>query len=298
MQELINWTYKFSKNGEPIAHAKSGETVKFITRDCNDGQIQREDQYADHLDWEKCNPATGPLYIDGAEPGDALAVDILNVDVDDHGVVCTIPELGPLWPSCELRTHRIEIRDGYAYFNDVKWPIDPMIGVIGTAPDGDEEISSGFVFNGGGNMDSRRITKGVTVWFPVRVKGALLAMGDIHATMGDGEVIGNGIEIAGEIIVRVRLLKNFKLNWPVTETKDAWYVNTCGSTCDEAIDRGYKEMQRLISNAYGWDMTDAAMYMSIQGFLESNQACLTPDEGGDTFRVGTPKVVSKPRLIK
>ena len=296
MQVLSECTYTFSKDGKPIAHAKPGETVKFVTRDCNDGQIQREDQYADHINWEQCNPATGPLFIDGAEPGDVLAVDILNIDVDDHGVVCTIPELGPLWPSCELRTHLIDIRDGYAIYKDVKWPIDPMIGVIGTAPDGDN-VSSGFVFNGGGNMDSQIITKGHTLWLPVRVPGALLAMGDIHATMADGEVIGNGIEIAGEITVRVRLVKNFELNWPVTETRDAWFVNTCGATCDEAIERGYKEMQRLISQAYGWDMTDTAMYMSIQSFLCSNQACLTPDEGGDTFRTGTPKVASKPRLI-
>lgn len=296
MQELTQYTYVFSKNGEPIAHAKSGEVVKFVTRDCNNGQIQNEHQFADNINWNQTNPATGPLYIDGAEPGDVLAVDILNIDVDDHGVACTIPGLGPLWPSCELRTRRIEIRDGYALFKDVKWPIDPMIGVIGTAPDG-EDVSTGFVFNGGGNMDSRMITKGVTVWLPVRVPGALLAMGDIHATMGDGEVIGNGLEIAGEIVVRVRLVKNFTLNWPVTETRDAWFVNTRGATCDEAIEAGYKEMQRLISQAYAWDMTDTAIYMSLQGYLESNQACLTPDEGGNTFRVGTPKVATKPRLI-
>ena len=95
----------------------------------------------------------------------------------------------------------------------------------------------------------------------------------------------------------MRLLKNFKLNWPVTETKRAWYVNTCGPTCDEAIRRGYEELQRLISKAYGWDATDTTMYMSIQGFVESNQACISPDEGGDTFRVGTPKVLTMPRLV-
>lgn len=297
MKEIVKWTYEFSKNGVPVEHAVPGETVKFIAEDGLGGQIQQNDQLLTDIVFEKCNGAAGPLYIDGAEPGDALAVDILNIDVADHGVACTIEGMGPLWDSCELRTRRFEIRDGYALFNDdVKWPIDPMIGVIGTAPDGDD-VPTGYVFNGGGNMDSRKIRKGATVWFPVRVKGAMLCMGDLHATMGDGEVIGTGIEIAGEITVRVRLVKNFKLNWPVTETKNAWFVNTCGDTCDEAIDRGYKEMQRLISQAYGWDMTDTAIYMSVQGFLESNQACLTPDEGGDTFRVGTPKVPNKPRLI-
>jgi amidase len=296
MQELREWTYEFSKNGKPVAHAKSGEVLKFIVNDGLGNQIQHDEQLLTDIDFTKCNGATGPLYVDGAEPGDALAVDILNIDVKDHGACCTIEDLGPLWPSCELRTHIVSIKDGYALFNGIKWSIDPMIGVIGTAPDGDD-VPTGFVFNGGGNMDSRKIRKGATVWFPVRVPGALLEMGDLHATMGDGEVVGTGIEIEGEIIVRVRLLKKFKLNWPVTETKDAWFVNTRGATCDEAIEYGYKELQRLISKAYGWDMTDTAMYISMRGFLESNQACLTSDEGGDTFRVGTPKVADKPRLI-
>ena len=119
-------------------------------------------------------------------------------------------------------------------------------------------------------------------------------MGDIHASMGDGEVCGTGLEIDGEITVRVRLLKNFELNWPVTETKDAWYVNSCGDTCDDAIRAGYMEMRRLIAKAYGWSLEDAAFYMTLRGYLESNQACLVPH---DTFRVGTPKVNGKPRLI-
>lgn len=296
MQVIKDWTYTFSKNNKPAATAEDGETVKFVTVDCFNGQIQKETDHAENIDFTRTNPATGPLYIKGAEPGDALGVDILHIDVADHGAVCTLEDMGPLWPSCEKRTHIIPAADGYLTYKDIKWPIDTMIGVIGTAPDG-EDVPSGFVFNGGGNMDSRRIRQGVTLWLPVRVEGGLLAMGDMHATMGDGEVCGTGVEISGEIIVRVHLVKHCQLNWPVTETNRAWYVNTCGPTCDEAIRQGYLEMQRLISKAYSWDMTDTAMYMSIQGFLESNQACLTPDEGGDTFRVGTPKVASKPRLI-
>ena len=132
---------------------------------------------------------------------------------------------------------------------------------------------------------------------PVRVKGALLALGDLHASMGDGEVIGNGIEIGGEVIVRVRIIKNFELNWPVTETANAFYVNTCGNTCDEAIRNGYHEMHRLISNAYGLDYTDTGMYMTMQGYLSANQACLEEEAGGNSFRIGTPKVTNKPRII-
>ena len=228
-----------------------------------------------------------------------LAVDILDIQVADQGVMMTLKGYGALWPTCEVRTKIIPVKDGYAHFNDVVWPIDPMIGVIGTAPDA-EPVPSGYSFNGGGNMDSRLIKKGATVYFPVRVPGALLAMGDIHATMGDGEVCETGIEIPGEILVRVRIIRNFKLNWPVTETEDFWFVNTNGRTCDVAIRRGYEELQRLVMNAYGWDATDVTFYLSAQARLEANQAVLDineTDEEGDTFRVGVPKLSSKPRLI-
>ncbi len=296
MKEISEFGFRFSKNAAPVAHAADGEVVKFILQSGLGTTIQNDGDLLDNLDFDHCNGTSGPLFVDGAEPGDVLAVDILDVSVDDHGVVCTIEDMGPLWPSCELRTHRVEINaDGFADYKGIKWRVEPMIGTIGCVTAGDD-LPSCNVFEGGGNMDSRLITKGVTVWFPVRVAGALLAMGDLHASMADGEVIGTGIEIGGEVIVRVRLLKKFQLNWPVTETADAWYVNTCGATCDEAIERGYKEMQRLIAQAYGWDTTDTAMYMSIRGFLSSNQACLTSDEGGDTFRVGTPKVAGKPLL--
>jgi len=296
MQILRDRVLTFSKDNAPAAHAAVGETVAFEMIDGWAGQIQREDQLVEGIDFDRCNPVTGPLYVDGAEPGDALGVDILSIDTADHGVVSTVPGMGPLWPSCDKRTHVVAISDGYASYKDIRWPIRPMIGTIGTAPDG-AGLPSCFVFDGGGNMDSRRIVAGVTLWMPVRVRGGLLAMGDMHASMGDGEVVGTGIEVSGRAIVRLRLAKGFRLNWPVTETRHAWYVNTCGESCDQAIEYGYKEMQRLISQAYGWDMTDAAMFMSVQGFLESNQACLTPDEGGDTFRVGTPKLSSKRPLI-
>lgn len=99
------------------------------------------------------------------------------------------------------------------------------------------------------------------------------------------------------VIVRVRWLKNFKLNRTVTETDDARYVNTCGATCDEAIREGYVEMHRLIMDAYGMDLTEANTYMSVQGMLAANQACLIDEAGGNSFRTGTPKVLNMPPLM-
>ena len=296
MKTLTEFTYKFSKDSTPIGHADPGETVKFIVEDCFEGQVTEESDEPYHADYSHSNPATGPLYVNGAEPGDVLAVDILDIKVEHQGAVIICEGCGPLWKTSEPRTRILRIEDGCALYKDVKIKIDPMIGTIGTAPDGGD-IPSAHVFGCGGNMDSNIITEGVTVWLPVRVPGALLAMGDLHACMGDGEVVGTGLEIGGEITVRVRLLKGFELNWPVTETEDAWYVNTNGPTCDEAITLGYYEMQRLIANAYGWDMSDASMYMTLSGSLSANQACIEASAGGNTFRIGTPKLPNKGGLI-
>lgn len=289
----------FSPKNEPVEFCEDGEIVLFETQDCYGGRVNPKDVEADTVSIQYTNPATGPLYVNGAMPGDVLAVDILDIQVEEMGVTRTHQGTGALWEEGGFRTRFIPVKNGTACFNDVKWLVKPMIGVIGTPSETD--VPTAHSFSGGGNMDSNIITAGTTVYFPVRVPGALLAMGDLHASMGDGEVVGTGIEIAGAITVRVRIIKNTELNWPVTETEDAWYVNTNGLTTDTGIRRGYKEIQRLVSKAYGWDNTDTAMYLSLQAMISANQACLgfliKEENDGPTMRVGVPKLPDKPRLI-
>lgn len=293
MKVLKKLSFVYSNNMEPEAHAVPGEVVEFDVADCFSGKLKTEDSMPEIAD-DEFNPITGPLYLDGAEPGDTLAVDILDIQTEDHGWVTTGDRLGIV--EHESRIRRIDIKDGYCLFHDMKWPVNTMIGTIG-CPMADQDIPAHYVFEGGGNIDSQKITRGTILYVPVRVAGGLLAMGDMHATMGDGEMVGTGIEIGGRIICRVGLIKGFKLNWPVTETNDAWYVNTCGETCDKAIELGYREMHRLLKQAYGWDATETAMYMSMQGYVEACQACLSPRGGGNSFRIGTPKTDMKPLVI-
>jgi len=171
-----------------------------------------------------------------------------------------------------------------------------MIGVIGTAPGGDD-VPTGLAGDHGGNMDSRMITKGARLYFPVRTPGALLQMGDIHATMGDGEICGTGVEISGEILVRTALIKNFDLRWPVTEKEDWWYVNSMGRDYDESLILGCKEMCRLMEPVYGWDPTDIFIYLSVQGNIEINQACRPVHDEMVNVRVGIPKIPGKKPLV-
>jgi amidase len=295
MKIIDKSVYNFSKDNEPFVTADPGELLLFRTMDCFSNTIHTEEDLVLNLDYTIANPAAGPVFINGAEPGDVLAVDILDIQVADQGVICTVRGCGPLCDDMEDRTKVVKITDGVAEFNQVKFHIYPMIGVIGTAPEG-EPVADGYPGNHGGNLDSKRITKGVRVYFPVRQTGALLQMGDLHATMGDAELCGTGIEIKGEILVRATLIKQFELHWPVTETATHWYVNACAPEYPEALKRASKELQRLICKAYGWDKTDAYLYMSVQSDVEINQAC-KPCEVDLILRFGTPKLPQFKPLI-
>ena len=196
------------------------------------------------------------------------------------------PTLGKLTFMIDLKNQQKDLN--VADFNGVKILINPMIGVIGTAPAG-EDVIDGFVGSHGGNMDNKLITKGTRLYLPVRVPGALLQMGDVHAAMGDGELCGTGIEIPAEITVKVQLVKDFELNWPVLETHDKWYVNANAPKYDEALMNGSKEMQRLLMDVTGWDPVETYMYMSIQSDVEISQGC-EPCEVQLSLRIGTPKL--------
>ena len=254
----------------------------------------------DTLDYgyDGANPAAGPVFVEGAEPGDVLVVDIYDIRVADEGTVATDDHCGPLFEGTPYRSRKVPVKNGMATFNGVSFPINPMIGVIGTAPAGDDVID-GYVGAHGGNMDNHLITKGTRLYFPVRVPGALLQMGDVHAAMGDGELCGTGIEIPATIVVRVDVLKNFELHWPVLETFGPcgrWYVNASAPEYDEAVMNAAKELRRLLMAVTGWDAADTYMYMSLQSDVQISQGC-KPCEVQLSLRIGTPKLPQFPPLV-
>lgn len=295
MKIIESSVYAFSPDNAPVETACPGEVLLFKTQDCFGGQIKEECQTVEELNLDHTNPAAGPVRIEGAEAGDVLAVDILDVAVVEAGIVCSMGGDGPLAHIAQLRTRKIPILDGCAHFNGVQWPVRPMVGVIGTAP-AEGSIGCGYAGDHGGNMDSRLIRKGARLYLPVRVPGAMLQMGDIHATMGDGELCGTGIEIDGEILVKTRLIKDFQLNWPVTETEDWWYVNVTGTSYDEALRLGCEELCRLMQPVYGWDVTDIFLYLSMQGSTEINQGMRPAPCDMFNLRIGVPKLPGKPLI--
>lgn len=286
--------YAFSADNKPVHHAALGSELIFKTKDCFSNKIKTENDLITGFDYNEANPASGPVFIEGVDAGDILVVDILDIKVGDQGVITTLPGCGPLHETQETRTKVVHIKNDKALFNDIEIPISPMIGVIGVAPK-DKPVACGFPGRHGGNMDCRFIQKGVRLYFPVNVAGALFALGDLHAIMGDGELCGTGLEIAGEVKVRVNVIKNTPLEWPVLETKDTWYTIASDHEYPVALKYASTQIQQLISKAYGWDLTDCYLYLTIQGNVEICQAC-KPCAIELVVRIGVPKRADKPLL--
>lgn len=257
-----------SPTNKPVKVVESGSHVVFQTFDCFSNQIQNEDQPFSSVGWDKINPATGPLYINGAEPGDTLKVKIIDIKIDNKGVMTTAPKLGVLGDIVTGETTKIiSIKDDKAIFNEkIQIPIKPMIGVIGTAPK-DEAIPTGTPGTHGGNMDCKKIVKGSTLYLPINVAGGLLSMGDLHAVMADGEIVICGLEIPGEVTVKVDVLKGEELPLPMLDSEESIITIASEKTLDEAAKTATVNMHRFLVNELGIEIDEAGMLLSLVGDL-------------------------------
>lgn len=288
MQELTREqiVYSLDKGHVPALTIESGETVRLQTFDARSGTIRSNTDLLDHRHPLGHNPATGPIAVADAEPGDSLSVEILEIDLADSGFLAVKDGVGLLAHKAKGYTTRIvPVRDGRVCFsNDIHFPARPMVGVIGTAPDG-EGVDTGLAGAHGGNMDNRYITIGATVHLPVGVPGALLGIGDVHASMGDGEITMIGLEICAEVTVRIHLHKNVRINRPWIETAKHWV--TTGDDVDpaQALRIAADEMCGLLMNKLDVSFHEAYMLMSARGDVQICQIC----EPGD-FPVTTRAV--------
>lgn len=258
--------YTMSPHNAPAARCASGDVLCFETLDCFGGQITSPDQRLGGLDWDHINPATGPLWVEGAQPGDVLKVEILDIALADHGVMTDAPNEGVIGAVLtEESTRLLPIREDRAILNEkLSFPIHPMIGVIGTAP-ADGAVPTGTPGPHGGNMDCKRIGIGSILYLPVAVEGALLAMGDLHAAMGDGEVVVCGVEIAGRVTVRVTALRNCPLPTPFLVTPDAFMTISSAPALHAAAADATLRMRDFLFRQVGLEEHDAGMVLSVAG---------------------------------
>ena len=245
-----------------------GETIIFETQDALGGQIVDENSVASAIDWNAVNPATGPVYINGAEAGDVLAVHIHSITVESQGAVMVAENSGFYGDLISGIHFKIaHIHDGIAEVAGLRYKQNKMIGVIGVAPAG-EGVSTGVPGSHGGNMDNKMITEGSSLFLPVSVSGALFGLGDLHAVMADGEVGVTGIEVAGEVSLSFEVIKRFKLNNPLLEDVDNIYFIGSAKTLDAAAKVVLDDAMAIISTKQSLPPQEVAMLLTLCGNLQ------------------------------
>lgn len=279
--------YEMNKENEPVLSVASGTTVVFETQDCFSGEVQSEKDTVSDIDFSKVNPATGPLYVEGAEIGDTLKVTLNRMEIDDKGSVLTAPGLGMLADGIEKEeTAMGEISEEGTLYKGFNIPLTKMVGVIGTAPAG-EGVNTGTPHDHGGNLDTTLLTEGATLYLPVNTPGALLAMGDMHSSMADGEIMGSGMEVAGEIEVTVEVIKDSKLPLPFVETDEVYATLASRETMEEATKAAINNMVDVLMDKTDLTFNQAGMFLSLAGDLKVSQV-VNPNK---TMRVEVKKAV-------
>lgn len=257
---------------EPVLHLKDGDTLSTSTVDAH-GFDRHRQRVA-----RRGNPQTGPFLIEGSEPGDTLAVDLLEImpnrnygfagssiapNVVDPEYVRELPD-----PSV-FAEWDVDVSAGLATLitpnsrlGRLSLPLAPMLGCFGVAPKRRQAISTATSAEHGGNMDYPGFVAGTTVYFPVFEAGALFFMGDGHAIQSDGEIVGMGIEISMDVRVGFRLLKKKHSGWPRGENDD--FIFTVGNArpLDQAVQHATTEMLRWLQQDYGLDALGANLLLS------------------------------------
>jgi acetamidase/formamidase len=270
--------FTWDTGNEPVLTVDSGDVVVIHTRDVSDNQIGPDsttDVIAE-LNWDRVYPLAGPIAVNGAEPGDTLAVEILDLHTQGWGWTAILPGLGLLpddFPDAYLRVFDLTAGDVTYLGDNVAIPIEPFLGTMGVCP---ADASAQPVMppgNFGGNMDTRQLTRGTTLYLPVEVAGALFSCGDAHAAQGDGEVCVTGIESPMYAALRLTLQKGRTLPSPQYLTAgpltprvgdSPWYGTTgVGPDLYVGAQDAVRAMVAHISGEYGLSPEDAYVLCSL-----------------------------------
>jgi len=282
-----NVKYLFA-TAEPVLRLKSGDILDTNTLDCFGNGLKKPGDTLSMATGD--NPLAGPFYVEGAEPGDTLAVKILDLQVDgDTGVGAFSPGFGsinsshytPMLESSPLPErvwfYHIDHAANTATFKaldsdfSVKIPMHPFFGCIGVAPANGEARSSIVPAEFGGNMDSPEASVGNTVYFPVNVKGGLFYIGDGHAAMGDGEAAGSAIEVPLKARVLLSVIKGRKIEWPQFENDDAIMTVGAYRPLEDAARIALTELVHWIHKDYGLSELDAYELLSKVAKIHLNE---------------------------
>ncbi len=265
-------TYFFSADSKAAYRVADGERVKVQTRDCFSGKVKTPGNLFEDVSMGDVNPATGPIAVEGLSAGQTLCVAIERIRCGRKGVIMCSPNLGVLSEDVRRpRTRILRIEDGKAGFSDdLSIDLNPHVGVIGVSP-AEGRFPTFHPGDHGGNMDTVDACEGSKVYLPAFVDGGMLAMGDVHAAMGDGEVCGTGLETSAEVTVRLSKSEDLILKRPMIETPKAWLTFAAAKTLDMAARLATEDMVKFIQSKHGTDFEEAYMLASLIGNLRISQ---------------------------
>ncbi len=254
----------------PALHVASGDTVLSETLDAA-GFDKDNTQRANGP-----NPMNGPVFVDGAMPGDALKVEILRMtpnratgwtraslagNVVDPEFVRGLPSREKVNWAIDRQGGTVKLDPPVEGLEHFTLPLEPMIGCFGVAPAMGQAFSTATSAENGGNMDYRGFGPGATVWFPVAVEGALFFFGDCHAVQGDGEIVGTGVETSYEVELRLTVEKTRTLVWPRGENSEDIFSVGNARPLDQALQHATTDMLNWLTSDYGLTSTAASHLM-------------------------------------
>jgi amidase len=262
-----NRVFTYSAEHAPCATISPGETIVVETTNAfGDQKLAPGDTLAG-LDFDLCDPLTGPLYVEGAEPGDSIAVHIHHIELVGIGVQGVIPDFGILeWESMPL--HFFEPKDGrLRWLRGIEFDIRPNLGAMGVAP-AVGSIPSIDPGDHGGNQDTKYVCAGSAVHFPVFHPGALLFMGDCHQIQGDGELCGVAPETDAEVTFHVELLKGKTIRRPRITTPDRFMTLASAATLEDAVKLAVRDGVDLLVEEKGLTEDEAYLLITIKADIE------------------------------
>jgi acetamidase/formamidase len=286
--------YGWDNSFAPVERVAPGSTIAFQCLDSSGGQLTPDSTVADvqKLDFAKVNPVTGPIYVEGAEPGDALKVTIEQFKPSGFGWTANIPGFGLLaedfaTPALNIWKYNANSLDPALFGRNGRVPLKPFAGTIGNAPAEKGLHSVVPPRRVGGNLDIRDLAAGTVLYLPVEVAGALFSVGDTHAAQGDGEVCGTAIESPMDVVLTLDLVKRANLKTPrfttpgpVTRHLDAkGYEVTTGVGPDlmAGAKAAVSQMVDLLAGRYNMDAVEAYMLCSVCGDLRISEIVDMPN---------------------
>jgi acetamidase/formamidase len=277
--------YAFDWRDEPLLRVKPGEAFEAETWDASTGYFKSEADLAvpaKRPGFDRtpptANPIAGPVFVEGAERGDVLSVEIERIEVGEYSWCAIGPRRGPLgdstrWPELSgqytTRVFRHEkgpsgtTADGVLHFNErIRWPITPFIGTLGVAPD--REVCTSLDGQGewGGNLDIRDVCPGNRILLPVHHPGALFYLGDVHASQGDTEFTGTAAETTALVRIKLGLIKQKRIPWMRIEKPDSLVAVHASRPLEVAVETATTHLMDWLITEYGFTATDAYVLVS------------------------------------